>query len=127
MTEIVHDVGLDPGFYEGETHSFTTTITEGGSGLVPTNLFITLYDEATGSVINSNSRLALTPVTTYINPSGVLTFNFTPADCVLVGTLAEKINEIHRVVFEFNWLSATRVGFIAGRWTVKPTQKQPDA
>jgi len=127
MTEKIHDIGLNDGFFEGETHTFTSTITEGGSGLVPTNLWITVYDEATGSVINSRSRASLTPVATYINPSGVLTFNFDPLDCVLVGTLTEKIAEVHRVIFEFNWLATSRVGFIAANWIVKPTHKQLDA
>jgi len=126
MTEIVHDIGLDPGFYEGETHSVSTTITEGGSGLVPDNLWVTIYDEASGDIINSRDRQVLTPVSTYINPSGVLTFNFDPADCVLVNTLTEGQAETHRVIFEFNWLSASRVGFIVCNWKVKPTRKQLD-
>jgi hypothetical protein len=126
MTEIVYDIGLDPGFYEGETHTVTSTITEGGSGLVPDNLWITIYEESSGDIINSKNRAVLSPVSTYITPAGILTYNFLPDDCVLVGTLDVRASEIHRVIFEFNWLSAARVGFIVGNWKVKPTMKQLD-
>lgn len=126
MTEIVHDIGLDPGYYEGETHSVTSTITESGSGLVPDNLWITIYDEATGGIVNTKNRTALSPVSTYIDAQGVLTYNFEKNDCVLLNALTEKVAETHRVIFEFSWLSAARVGFIVANWNVKPTQKQLD-
>ena len=126
MTEIIHDIGLDPGFYDGETHSVTSTITEGGSGLVPTNLWITIRDEATGSIVGGRDRSSLTPVTTYIDPQGVLTYNFLVTEVSLLSTLTEKISEVHRVTFEFNWLATTRVGFIIANYTVNPITKQLD-
>lgn len=127
MTEIIHDVGMDPGFVEGETTQITFTITEAGSGLVPTNLWVTIYDEATGTIINSRSRVALSPVPTYVSPAGVLTFNLDAADCVLLNTDTVKHSEVHRIIFEFNWLAGARVGFLLGRWTVQSKEKQPDA
>lgn len=108
----------------GATGVISFTILESGSPLVPTNLWVTIYDEESGTSILT--KTALSPVGTYVNGSGVLTYQVALSHSGLVSTDLEPKAEFHRFLFEWDWLSGARVGKWLGRIRVEPDTKQPD-
>ena len=126
MADTLVDLGLDPGFIDGETTQVTFTIEESGTGLVPDNLWVTIFDEATGAYVNNRNRFELTPVSNYVDGQGVLTFNLAIADCALLNDKLTLLPEYRRIIFEWDWLTATRVGYFLGRWRIRPRRKEAD-
>lgn len=124
MADVIKDFGT---IVEGTTGQLQFTIAEAGAGFVPDALYLTLYDQATGAIINSRNAYSLTPVSTYVNPQGVCTFNLAIADSVLLNTKLVKLQETHRVEFQWTWSSGTRVGHILGKFIVEPQDKEPDS
>ncbi len=74
-----------------------------------------LYDEATGTTINSRSAV---DVLSSVSAGGVLSFRFLAADIVLVGTVAK--GSVERHIAHVAWTYATiRQGHFNGRMAVK--------
>jgi len=71
-----------------------------GVGFQPTELRFTLYDRATGQIINSRNNINLTPIGTYVSAGGVLVHTLARTDQVLASASAGS--EIH--VLRYKWI-----------------------
>jgi len=111
----------------GTSKSFSFTIQENLTPFVPTNLFITIYDEATGQIVNTKNEFELTPVGDYVNVSGLATVPLSPADNTLLNTLLKPVAEVHRIRMRWTWSGGTKVGKGLAYLTVEPQDKERDA
>lgn len=99
------------------TAEYTATITdEDGETPIPladlSTVTLTLYDEASGSIINSRDDTNVKntgPVTIHAT-SGLLTWTMAPADNPIVGSVAVGGVEKHIALFEWTWDSGNKAG-----------------
>lgn len=88
-----------------------------GSGAL-TTLTLTLYDKASGSIINNRSAQdVLNQNGVTVDGSGAFTFTMTPADNPILNDTLEK--EIHVALFQWTWA----VGAKAGKYEIYLTIK----
>lgn len=121
--EVVNKMGT---VTEGDTPQVEFQILEAGTGLVPDSLFLSIYNEETGAVINSRNESALTPVSSFIDPQGVLKYNLAMAETVILNTKTVRDAEPRRVRLRWTWLTNSRQGTWLGRMLVVPKDKQLD-
>ena len=122
MPEHVTDFGV---FIEGDTGSIEFTITDqDGTAFTPDDLYVTIYDEETGTIINGRNGTTDIKATAMTGEAGEVVFNLTAADCVLLNTYLKQVDEVHRAMFKWTWVSGsdTRVKWRLGQFTVKPRE-----
>jgi hypothetical protein len=89
--------------HEGETAKVSATVTD-EAGATQTSvdaLTVTLYDEATGDVINSRDAQSLDGENNGTFTSGALVWEMQPADNAI--TDAAKDHEVHVALFEWTF------------------------
>jgi hypothetical protein len=93
---------------EGTTSRLTGLITreDGVTGFKPDTITLTLYDKATGTVINGRDAA---DVSAAVDVSGNLSLELTPADNAIVSS--SKGWEVHRALIEWAWAPAREGAF----------------
>jgi hypothetical protein len=121
------DVMLTPVF-EGASARLTATIAGlTGVGFKPTTCTLLLYDEATGEVINSRTRVNVRDANGgTISSDGALVFELTPDDNVIVTPGRSVQRERHIALFEFTWDSGTKAGKHEVEFTVVDSDQVDD-
>lgn len=117
MPDNVTDLGE---FWAGSTAVVTLQIqNELGQNWRPATFHVTLYDEDSGSVINSRDGAA--DLIAVVNATGLATVTLAPADMVLVNTFTRKNSETHRLVFKWTWNAGASVGYKICNFVLKGT------
>ena len=101
---------------EKTTAQYTATLKDEAGVVIPsadlTTLTLTLYDEATGAIINSrDNQNVLNATGVSIDASGLLTWTMDPDDNAIVDTsLAPGRTELHVARFDFTWSGGGKTG-----------------
>lgn len=100
---------------ERTTARYTVTFEDEAGDPIPaadlTTLALTLYDRATGAVINSReAQDALNANGVTVSSAGVLAWTLDPADNAVVGEVAVGNVEVHVALFEWTWDSGAKAG-----------------
>ena len=78
-----------------------------GAAILKVNLIslnVTLYDNATNSVVNSRNAQSVIDVNGgTVSTAGVLTLRLTPTDTAIVGTVAEGVKQTRCIEFIWTW------------------------
>ena len=104
---------IDTPIAENASARFTGVLKDEGGSTIPaaslTTLTLTIYDQATGAVINSRNDVSILNANGgVVDGSGNLVMQFDPADNAIQD--ATKILEPHIWLFEWSWLSGARAG-----------------
>lgn len=115
MPDLVTDLGE---FWAGGTAVVTFQIVDSnGANFQPDHLYMTLTDDDSGSVINSQ-----TGGTDYIAncTGGLVSKELAIADMALINALTNLEPETHRAVFKWTWATAAKAGYRVFTFTVRP-------
>jgi hypothetical protein len=98
-------------FHAGDTAVCQFPIVDGDTGIAfkPTDLYVELFDEETGSTINGRDGVS-NLIASYSDASQKVIFQLAVADVALVNTKITKIIEKHRLVFRWTWSAGAKVG-----------------
>tara|TARA_R110000824_G_scaffold110495_11_gene258558 strand:- start:3879 stop:4271 length:393 start_codon:yes stop_codon:yes gene_type:complete len=101
---------------EASSAQYTATITdESGSAIALSSLTaitLTLYDEYSGTIINSRNDQDVKNVNNVVITSGgILTWSIQPADNAIINTtLRTNSYELHVALFEYTWDAGDSAG-----------------
>jgi len=96
--------------YEAASGLVTGTLVDQGpgTGIQPATLRVFIYDEDTETTLLADQ--ALTPISTYVDANGKLTYYILPSANSIVNS--NKTSEIHTIRFTWTWTAqgATQTG-----------------
>jgi len=91
----------------------------------PTDLYVMLYDEASGATINGRDGSA-NQIAAYSDADAKVIFELAPADCVLLNTKLAPLDETHRLIFRWTWQGGLKEGSRVYNFTVRSRRAPAD-
>jgi hypothetical protein len=123
MADAVEFLGT---FHAGDTFIVEFPIVDqDGVVFKPTDLYLQLYDEGTGSNINGRDG-TVNIISSYSDPDQKVIFQAAPADCACLNTKLNQLTETHRLIFRWTWQAGAKEGSRVFNFEVRPRRAAAD-